>query len=237
MTEAWSLPPELGWPQFLRLLRRPDPPKGWLEAAAQVEDVRKRPELLRWIAQHPKAPAHLRATLLPRLTWKALAQVAQDATAHPQARTFALDKLQMQWPSLSLGIRRSLALLAPPPLWPLVWKVRDTQVLANLLLHPRLSLEALLNLVQPPLQGPQAEALLASRWSTLPPLAHQALLALDASLQLPETSVVLGMAAPWILALEAEARLETSTHLTHPALRRMVRGRMSAPHQASEETP
>ena len=70
------------WPRFLRLLRHPEPPRGWLEAAAELPELQKRPLLLRWIAQHPKAPAHLRARLLGRLPWRALAAVAADAAAH-----------------------------------------------------------------------------------------------------------------------------------------------------------
>ena len=55
----WALPPDLPWPQFLRLLRRPEPPPGWLAAAADLPELQKRPLLLRWIAQHPMAPGPL----------------------------------------------------------------------------------------------------------------------------------------------------------------------------------
>ena len=88
---SWPLPPEIEWPRFLRLLRDPNPPRGWLEAAADLPDLRKRPLLLRWIAQHSKAPAHLRANLLPRLPWRALAAMAADSSAHPHAKTMAVE--------------------------------------------------------------------------------------------------------------------------------------------------
>src|SRR5690242_1392781 len=112
----WGLPPDLPWSRFLKLLRRAHPPRGWLEAAADLDDLRRRPLLLRWVAQHPKAPAHLRARLVARLPWRALAAVAHDASAHPQARAQSVERLLQGWPGLSLGERRSLALLAPAPL-------------------------------------------------------------------------------------------------------------------------
>ena len=219
----WSLPPELPGPQFLRLLRHPAPPKGWLEAAADLPDLRKRPLLLRWIAQHPKAPAHLRMRLLPRLPWRALTAIAQDASAHPQARAHATERLQSLWGGMTLGERRSLAIHAPRPMWEPIWKVRDTGVLAAFLAHPKLGGEALRALIQPPLSPFQAMALQMSRWRESAYIAEQVLVALDQSLDLPESGLVLGMAAPWIKALSMEERLNAAARLTHPALRRTTR--------------
>lgn len=224
----WALPPELPWPRFLRMLRHPDPPKGWLEAAADLPDLVKRPLLLRWIAQHPKAPAHLRSRLMARLPWRALAAVAGDAAAHPQARQQATEKLQHLWSVLSTGERRSLALHAPRPLWPLVWRTPDPGVLAAFLQHPRLGLEALVALIQPPLRPPQAEALATSRWLEAGPVAQQVLQALDRSLALPESGLVLGHAAPWIRALDEEGRILAASRIAMPALRRMVHPRREA---------
>ena len=219
----WALPPAVTWPRFLRLLRKADPPRGWLEEAAALPDLRKRPLLLRWIAQHPKAPAHLRTTLLGRLPWRALAAIAQDPAAHPQARAQATDRLQNLWGGMTLGERRSLAPLVPRPLWPLVWKTRDAGVLAALLTHPRLSLETLLGLVQPPLRPHQSEALAASAWLGATPLSHQVLGLLDRALQDGTSDLVLGHGAPWIKALDPQERLLAASRLTHPALRRACR--------------
>jgi hypothetical protein len=216
------------WPRFLRNLRHPAPPPGWLEAAAELPEVLKRPLLLRWIAQHPKAPAHLRARLLPKLPWRALAAVALDAAAHPQARAHATERLLARWGGMGLGERRSLALLAPRPLWGAIWKVRDRGVLTAFLQHPRLTCEYLEALIQPPLTPAQAEALQGSRWLGLTPVAHRVLEALDRSLENPDSGLVLGQAVPWILALPAEERLLASTHLTQPPLRRMVRAAAGA---------
>jgi len=220
---SWPLPPEIAWPRFLRLLRDPAPPRGWLDAAAELPEVRRRPLLLRWIVQHPKAPAHLRNGLLPRLPWSALAAVANDPQAHPQARAMAVDRLQSTWPGLSGGERRSLCLKLPPRLWALAWKVPDAGVLHNLLLNPRMTLEALLGLIQPPLGRAQEEALLRSPWAQRRPVIAQVLQALDASLALPEPTLVLGQAAPWIKALDPEQRLLEAARLRHPPLRRMCR--------------
>ena len=221
----WALPPDLPWPRFLRLLRQPDPPRGWLEAAADLPELKKRPLLLRWIAQHPKAPAHLRARLLARLPWRALAAVAADPAAHPQARQQATEKLQQQWPLLTPGERRSLALQVPRPLWPLVWKAPTASVLAAFLQHPRLGLEALVALIQPPLRPIQAEALAASRWGEVGPVAEQVLQVLDQSLALPDSGLALGHAVPWIKALDDEARILAASRLLTPALKRMVHPR------------
>ncbi|MBP1627622.1 MAG: hypothetical protein H6Q00_2097 [Holophagaceae bacterium] len=219
----WSLPPELSWPQFLRLLRHPAPPVGWLEAAADLPDLRKRPILLRWIAQHPKSPAHLRMRLLPRLPWRALAAIAQDASAHPQARSHSVERLQGLWGGMTLGERRSFAIHAPRPMWEAVWKVRDTGVLLAFLAHPKLGQEPLCALLQPPLSPFQAMALQGSRWRESSLIAEQVLVTLDQSLSLPENGLVLGMAAPWIRTLSMEERLQAANRLTHPALRRMTR--------------
>lgn len=225
----WALPPDLPWPRFLRLLRHPDPPRDWLEAAAELPELKKRPLLLRWIAQHPKAPAHLRARLLARLPWRALAAVASNAAAHPQARQQATEKLQQQWPTLTTGERRSLAIHAPRPLWSLVWRAPTLSVLTAFLQHPKLGLEALVALIQPPLRPPQAEALAASRWRESGPVAEQILQALDRSLALPDSGLALGHAATWIKALDAETRILVACHLLTPALRRMVHPRRLDP--------
>ncbi len=220
---TWPLPPEMPWPRFLRRLRHPDPPPSWLESAAALPEVRKRPLLLRWIAQHPRAAAHLRSKLLPTLPWRVLAAIAQDASAHPQARTHATERLDALWPGLTSGERRSLAPLAPRALWPRIWKNPDQRVLAAFLANPRLGPETLTALIQPPLTPAQAEALQTSRWLELVPVAHQVLVALDRTLERPESGLVLGMAAPWIKALPEEERLLAASKLTHPALRRMTR--------------
>ncbi|GLH71882.1 hypothetical protein GETHLI_03840 [Geothrix limicola] len=226
---TWALPPEVPWPRFLRLLRQPDPPRGWLECAADLPELKKRPLLLRWIAQHPKAPAHLRAHLLARLPWRALAAVTADAAAHPQARQQATEKLQQLWATMTTGERRSLALHAPRPLWPLVWRTPSASVLAAFLQHPKLSLEALVALIQPPLRPGQAEALAGSRWLEAEPVADQVLQALDRSLGLPDSGLALGHAAPWIRGLNEEARILTASRLVTPALRRLVHPRREEP--------
>jgi len=221
----WGLPPEVPWPRFLRLLRQPDPPRGWLESAADLPELKKRPLLLRWIAQHPKAPAHLRSRLLARLPWRALVAVAADPAAHPQARQQATEKVQQQWTTLTIGERRSLAIHAPRPLWPMVWRAPATSVLMAFLQHPKLGLEALIALIQPPLRPPQADALATSRWREIGPVAEQVLRALDQTLTLPDSGLVLGHAAPWIKVLDDEARILAASHILTPALRRMVRPR------------
>ena len=219
----WALPPAVSWPRFLRLLRKTDPPRGWLEEAAAIPELRKRPLLLRWIAQHPKASAHIRASLMGRLPWRALAAIAQDPAAHPQARTMAVEKLQQLWQGLSMGERRSLAPLCPRPLWPKIWRVRDEGVLAAFLCHHHLSLELLIGLVQPPLHASHFEALMASPWREAEPLALQVLKALDAALVAGQEGLVLGHGAPWIKALGPDVRLLAASHLTHPPLRRACR--------------
>jgi len=221
----WALPPEIPWSRFLRMLRHPEPPRGWLEAASELPELRKRPLLLRWIVQHPKATAHLRSSLMGRLPWRALATVAVDAAAHPQARQQAIEKLQQLWAVMTTGERRSLALHAPRPLWALVWRAPDSGVLTAFLQNPKLGLEALVALIQPPLRAAQAEALAASRWRETGPVADQVLRALDHSLGLPDSGLALGHAAPWIKAMEEEARILAASRITTPALRRMVHPR------------
>ena len=157
--------------------------------------------------------------------WRALAAIAADPAAHPQARQQATEKLQQLWPVLSLGERRSLAHHVPRQLWALVWKAPATTVLEAFLQHPKLGLEPLIALIQPPLRPPQADALALSRWHELGPVAEQVLQALDQSLTLPDSGLALGHAAPWIKALDDEARILMASRIQTPALRRMVHPR------------
>lgn len=181
--------------------------------------------LLRWIAQHPKAPAHLRAELMGRLPWRALAAVAEDAAAHPQARQQATEKLLHLWPGMTQGERRALALHAPRQLWALVWRAPSLGVLASFLQNPRLGLDPLVALIQPPLRPVQADALAASRWREAGPVAEAVLAALDRSLDLPGAGLALGHAIPWIRVLDDEARIGAASRITTPALRRLVHPR------------
>lgn len=219
----WSLPPEVPWPQFLRMLRHPSPPLGWLEAAAALDDIQKRPILLRWIAQHRKTPEALRLRLLARLPWRPLAAIAEDPAAHPKARSLAIERLQVMWGGMSTGERRSFAYRAPRPLWPMIWKVRHTGVIQAFLQHPRLNGEHLVGMIQPPLYSTHLDALVHSKWREIQPVAHQVLWAMDRTLQQPDCTLVLGQGAPWIKVLTMEERLIAASRLTHPALRKMTR--------------
>jgi hypothetical protein len=162
---------------------------------------------------------------MARLPWRALATIASDAAAHPQARQQATEKLQQLWTVLTQGERRSLALHAPRPLWGLVWRTPTSGVLAAFLQHPKLGLEQLVALIQPPLRPVQADALAASRWRDLGPVAEQVLRALDRSLALPDSGLALGHAVPWIKALDDETRILAASRTVNPALRRMVHPR------------
>jgi hypothetical protein len=59
-------------------------------------------------------------------------------------------------------------------------------------------------------------------------VAEQVLRALDQTLALPDSGLVLGHAAPWIKALDDETRILAASHILTPALRRMVRPRREA---------
>jgi hypothetical protein len=230
---SWPLPPELPWPRFLRMLRDPAPPKGWLEAAADLPELRKRPALLRWVAQHPKASAHLRASLMPRLPWKALSAIAWDPAAHPQAKAMATDRLQSLWTSMTLGERKTLAPHTPKPLWPMVLRIKDEGLISAFLTHPKLTMDQLMGLLHPPVRTHVLEALAHSRWLGLEPLAFRVLELLDHGLVHEEPGIVLGYAAPWVKSLEPTARLVIAARLSHPALRRMCRA-WASPSMADE---
>ena len=223
---AWRLPPEIAWPQFLKLLRRQGPPRGWLEAAADIPDVRKRPMLLRWIAQHRGAPVHLRVSLIGRLPWLALASISWDPSAHPQARAQSVERLQTLWPGLTIGERRTFAQIAPRQMWPMVWKVRDSGVITAFLQHPKLGLEMLANLIQPPIHASHVDALHRAHISKCSPIARQVISAMDQSLRLPGHGLALGMAAPWMHYLGEEDLRLMGPELKHPLLRRMLEKRM-----------
>ncbi|MBK8789631.1 MAG: hypothetical protein IPO28_05495 [Holophagaceae bacterium] len=103
---------------------------------------------------------------------------------------------------MTTGERRSLAIHAPRQLWPMVWKGPAPLVLAAFLHHPKLGLEALVALIQPPLRPPQAEALALSRWREAGPVAEQVLQALDRSLPCPIRAWPWVTPPPWIKVLD-----------------------------------
>ncbi len=179
--------------------------------------------LLRWVAQHRQCPPYVRAALLPRLPWKALAAIAMDPLAHPHAVVFAVERLASVWSHLGTGARKELALLAPKPMWPLVWKSCDAGVLSKFLQHPRLGLESVVSLLRPPLTRAQANALQASRWREVSALAAQVLWVMDPTFGLENHDLVLGMAAHWIKVLDPAERLHVASRMTFAPLRRMVR--------------
>ncbi|MCL1908425.1 MAG: hypothetical protein FWG12_03535 [Holophagaceae bacterium] len=224
----WLLPPQIPWPQFLKLLRHTRPPQAWLEAASEIPDVRKKPMLLRWIAQHRNAPTHLRVSLIARLPWRALASIAWDPIAHPQARTLSIERLQLLWVSLTTGERRSFATMAPRQMWPMVWKVRDSGVLSAFLKHSKLSLEMVISLIQPPIYPTHLEALQASHLSTIAPIAKQVISAIDRSLQLPDHGLSHSSAIPWIRNLATEDFRQVFSELNNPLLKRMIERMVSS---------
>lgn len=135
----------------------------------------------------------------------------------------ATDRLVNQWSGFTIGERRALALHAPRPLWPGIWKVKDPRVIAAFLQNPKLGHETLEALIQPPLSAAHAEALTQSRWREILPVARQVLWAMDHTFRHPECPLVLGHAAPWIRALTMEERLIVFARVVHPPLRKMLR--------------
>lgn len=223
----WQLPPDIPWPQFLKLLRRPNPPREWLEAAADIPDVRKKPMLLRWIAQHRSSSSHLRVSLISRLPWRALAEITWDPIAHPQARAQSVERLQLLWAGLAIGERRTFAGLAPRQMWPLVWKIKDSRVISAFLRHPKLSLEMLISLIQAPISATHIEALQTSHLKDIIPIARQIIFAIEKSLLLPDHGLVPSMAAQWIRKLDAEYSQITYSELKNPLLRGMIEKTMN----------
>ena len=102
---------------------------------------------------------------------------------------------------------------------------RTKRVLAAFLQNPKLGMDPLVALIQPPLRPPQVEALATSRWREVRPVADQVLRALDRTLALPDSGLALGHAAPWIKAMDEDARILAASRILTPALRRMVHPR------------
>jgi hypothetical protein len=113
--------------------------------------------------------------------------------------------------------------MAPRQIWPAIWKVRDAGVIASFLQHPKLGLDHVVALIQPPLLPTHLDALSASKWRAACPVAFQVLDAMDKSFQFPEPPIVLGQAAPWIKVLSEEERVLAASRMTHPPLRLMTR--------------
>jgi hypothetical protein len=178
--------------------------------------------LLRWIAQHRSAPVHLRTRLISRLPWRALASIAWDSSAHPQARAQSVERLQTLWTGLTIGERRSFAAIAPRQMWPMVWKVKDVDVISAFLRHPKLGLEMLASLVLPPISQAHLEALQKSSLSDYAPIIKQVIMAIDQSLQLPGHGLALGVAVTWLQKLDGSDLLQIYHMLNHPLLKGMA---------------
>jgi hypothetical protein len=179
--------------------------------------------LLRWIAQHRSAPVQLRVPLISRLPWRALASIAWDPSAHPQARALAVERLQVLWAGLTLGERRSFAYIAPRQMWPLVWKIRDASVISSFLQHSKIGLEMILSMIRPPISQAHLDALQRSHISNFAPIAKQVISAIDQSLQMPGHGLALGLAAHWVRKLDGGDLLRIYSELKHPLLRGMIK--------------
>ena len=136
-----------------------------------------------------------------------------------------MERLQVLWAGLTAGERRTFAAMAPRQMWPMVWKVRDSGVIAAFLQHSKLGLETLVNLIQPPINQAHVEALLRSHLSKYSPIAKQVISAIDQSLRLPGHGLALGMATPWMHSLAEDDLHQLHTQWKHPLLKRMIEKR------------
>jgi hypothetical protein len=203
-------------------LRLPDLPSSWLADAAEVPLVKANTEILALIAGHARTPVELRVKLLRSLPLVAVMGIFDQPEVDADTSFTCRVHLSNTWKAASPAGRRQFASVAARPLWDLIWRTADEPALAAFLDNPRVTAGRLANLIRPPLTCAQAELLRVSRFRGSQQVIFAVLTAMARSLQEPDTDLVLGLAAPWVMALTPQERLLLAPELSYQPLERMA---------------
>lgn len=203
-------------------LKDPKTPAPWLREAAKAPLVQRSPRLLRCLAEHPNLPEDVLQNLVRILSWEALASILYDGTSPQDLQAAATAQLTRLWARLDPAAMDVFARKAPRPLWGLVWKATEPSVLVQFLLNPRLDAGSLAELIEPPLTHLQAETLRESRFLQEIKIVERVLTVMAESFRDPATDLVLGLAAPWIMALPPEECRELAASLPYPPIERLA---------------
>jgi hypothetical protein len=127
-------------------LTNPSLPAAGIQRIASDPRWSSRYEILRGVVFHRSAPEPLAMNLLHHLRWRDLARAADEKTLSPVIRQAAVSQLRTRVAEMALGERIALARAASPSVLTLLREDRHPDVIAALLLNPRLSEEQVLAL-------------------------------------------------------------------------------------------
>jgi hypothetical protein len=123
---------------------------------------------------------------------------------------------------MNLAAMEDFAGQAPQSLWPRIWRTAKPSVINHFLRNPELDAPSLSALIRPPLTHDQVVALHKSEFLMDKGIVFQVLRTMARSFQDPDTDLVLGLAAPWIMALRPSERLEVAEALVYPPMERLA---------------
>ncbi len=115
-----------------------------------IEELASRKELMKLggirflITVHPRTPLSLALNMVPTLQPMETVRVISDPYAKPAVKQKAEQKLKEELASMPLGLKISIARIAPPRIHPLFFKERDERVLKAFLENPKLKEETVL---------------------------------------------------------------------------------------------
>lgn len=208
--------------QLLDQLQDPELAIPWLREAAKLAKVREHPRLLHSLAEHPNLPEDVLLNLMRLLPWEMLVAILPKPNVTPELQATCTAQLIRIWARMDLPGREGFARKAPKALWNLVWRTAEPSVVAQFLSNPWLEAGGLAELIQVPLTQIQVETLRDSRFQKEKIIIEQVLTSMAESFRDPATDLVLGHAAPWLMALTPHDRLELAGRLSYAPMERLA---------------
>ncbi len=115
-----------------------------IEELASRKDFVKLGAVKYLIAVHPRTPVSLALHMVSMLQPMEVVRVASDPYAQPAVKQKAEQRLKEEFPKLPLGLKITIARIAPPRLHPIFFEERELRVLKAFLENPRLKEETVL---------------------------------------------------------------------------------------------
>lgn len=159
--------PNFGESHLEAILSNPALPAGLIQGLAAQKQYLARYEVKRAIVFHRNAPRALKLNLLHFLGWRDLARVVEDPPQLPPVKRASETLLKKRIEEMSVGERIALARIAGPGVIPALRVDLHPDVIAALLINPRLTEEEVLAICTEERASPAALSVVGSnsRWS------------------------------------------------------------------------
>jgi hypothetical protein len=159
--------PNFGEAHLEAILSNPALPAGLIQGLAAQKPYLARYEVKRAIVFHRNAPRALKLNLLHFLGWRDLARVLEDPPQLPPVKRASETLLKKRIEEMAVGEKIALARIAGPGVIPSLRVDLHPDVIAALLINPRLTEEEVLAICNEERASPAALSVVGSnsRWS------------------------------------------------------------------------